>query len=231
MKADDNALGYHLGAQWQVTPSTRFGLAYRSEIKTHLEGHADFTLPANLPAALGAAKVVFVDQGVGTTLKLPQSVSFSVYQNLTDRFDVMADATWTNWKTFKYLDINFANPTTESVAGKPQFENWRDTMRYSAGVTYKWSDSLKLRGGFCYDSAAVRGPEFRTPRIPDAQRFWLATGLNWQINEHSSIDAAYVHIFVDDPVIDNSIHTANQHLKGRIEAYMDIMSLAYTYRF
>jgi long-chain fatty acid transport protein len=231
MKADDDAYGYHVGALYQVTDATRIGLSYRSEVKTHLKGTADFTLPSELPGPLAAAKAVFVDQGVFAELTLPSSASFSVFHNLNDKWDVMADVTWTDWSTFKYLDINFVNPTTEAVGGKAQYENWQDTFRYSVGATYHWSDSLKLRGGFCYDSAAVRGPEYRTPRIPDAERFWIACGATWQMNERSSLDFAYTHIFVDDPEIDNSLHTSNQHLVGTIEAYMDIVSVAYTYTF
>lgn len=231
MKADDDAYGYHVGALYQVTSDTRVGLSYRSEIKTHLKGHADFTLPSDLPSALAAAQVVFVDQGVGAELTLPSSASLSVFHNLNENIDIMADITWTDWSTFKYLDINFVNTTTESVAGKAQYENWQDTFRYSTGLSYKWSDSLKLRTGVCFDEAAVRGPEYRTPRIPDAKRFWIACGATWLVSEHSTLDFAYVHIFVDDPEIDNSIHTSNQHLVGTIEASMDIVSLAYTYKF
>ncbi|HNX04302.1 MAG TPA: outer membrane protein transport protein [Opitutales bacterium] len=231
MKADDDAYGYHLGMLWQATTSTRFGLSYRSQITTHLKGTADFTLPANLPSALAAAQAVFVDQGVGAELDLPSSLSFNVYHNLTDKIDLMADVTWTDWSTFYSLDLNFENALTESVAGKAQIENWRDTIRYSAGMTYKLSDTLKLRGGLCFDPAAVRGAEFRTPRIPDAKRFWVSTGLNWKLSDKASMDFAYVHIFVDDPDVDNSTHTAGQHLVGTIEAYMDIVSASFTYKF
>jgi long-chain fatty acid transport protein len=231
MKADDDAYGYHVGALYQVTSDTRIGLSYRSEINTHLKGHADFTVPSNLPSAMASVPVIFADQGVYAALTLPSSASLSVYHNLTDTIDVMADVTWTDWSTFKYLDLNFANATTEAVAGKAQYENWQDTFRYSTGLTYKWSRSLKLRTGICFDGAAVRGPEYRTPRIPDAKRFWIAFGANWQITDSSSLDLAYVHIFVDDPEIDNSIHTSNQHLVGTIEAYMDIVSVSYTYKF
>ena len=231
MKADDNAFGYHFGGMWQATPSTRIGLSYRSQINVHLAGHANFTLPANLPAPLAAAQAVFVDQTVGAEIDLPASVSLNVFHNLTDKIDVMADVTWTDWSVFHALDLNFGTALTESVAGKAQMENWRDTIRYSAGMDYKLSNTLKLRGGLCFDPAAVRSPEFRTPRIPDAKRFWVSTGLGWQISEKMSLDFAYVHIFVDDPEVDNSIHTSSQHLVGTIQAYMDIVSASFTYKF
>jgi len=235
LKADDTAFGYHLGFQWQATPRTRFGVAYRSQVTTHLSGNANFTLPEDYLTVLTGLgygstanyiRATYADQGGGAELDLPASASINVYHNLTDKLDIMADVTWTDWSVFHSLDMDFDIAPTSS-----QLENWQDTVRYSAGATYKWSDSLKIRGGVAFDPAAVRGPEYRTPRIPDAKRFWISTGLNWQINQNSFLDLAYVHIFVDDPEIDNSIHTAGQHLKGTIEAYMDIISVSYTYRF
>ena len=231
LKADDKAVGYHLGAIYQFTPSTRVGISYRSQIRTHLEGTADFTLPSSLPGALAAAQYVFVDQKVGAQLTLPQSASISVFHNLNDKVDLMADITWTDWSSFKYLDIKFDNALTESVAGKAIYENWQDTFRYSIGASYKLTNKLKLRAGTCYDSNAVRSSYYRSPRIPDASRVWLATGLGWQVTERSSLDFAYVHIFVSDPDIDNSIHTKNQHLVGTISADMNIVSASYTYTF
>jgi long-chain fatty acid transport protein len=240
MKADDDAYGYHLGVIYQVTDSTRIGVAYRSQVTTHLKGTVDFTVPANYVAYLNSIgygstatyiQSLFADQGVGAVLKLPASASLSVVQSLNDKIDLLADVTWTDWSTFYSLDLNFENAATEAYAGKAQIENWRDTFRYSTGLTYKWSDTLKLRMGLCYDEAAVRSAYYRTPRIPDAKRYWIATGLSWQLSTHSTLDAAYVHIFVADPDVDNSIHTSNEHVVGTINASMDIVSLAYTYSF
>ncbi len=201
---------------------------YRSQVVSHVKGDADFAVP---PALAGSAGLVFFDQNVSSTLRLPASASLSVLHNLNDKIDLMADITWTDWSSFGTLDIDFANPATEAVAGREIPEEWRDTWRYSAGVSYKWSDTLKLRGGVCYDTAAVKSSRYRSPRIPDAARLWLTCGLSWRMAEHSVLDFGYVHIFVEDGGINNDSHTRNQVLIGEIEAQMDIVSLAYTHIF
>ncbi len=228
LEADDDALGAHLGLLWQARPDTRLGVNYRSQVVSHVKGDADFAVP---PALAGSAGLVFFDQNVSSTLRLPASASLSVLHNLNDKIDLMADITWTDWSSFGTLDIDFANPATEAVAGREIPEEWRDTWRYSAGVSYKWSDTLKLRGGVCYDTAAVKSSRYRSPRIPDAARLWLTCGLSWRMAEHSVLDFGYVHIFVEDGGINNDSHTRNQVLIGEIEAQMDIVSLAYTHIF
>jgi len=245
MNADDQAIGGHAGIIYQVRPSTRIGFAYRSQVSVNLIGDADFTIPEdyltylNYLVSLGYisssnisyVKSTFSDQGVGATLKLPASASLSVVQGINDKLDLMADITWTDWSCFYQLDLGFENATTESVAGKPVIENWQDTFRYSVGANYKLNDKFKLRFGLCYDETAIRSAEYRSPRIPDSSRFWISTGLGWQMSANSHLDFAYVHIFVSDSDVNNSLHTSNQVLVGTINSSMDIISMAYSYSF
>ena len=65
------------------------------------------------------------------------------------------------WSQFKELKIVRDNGTV--LTSTP--ENWENTMRYSIGVNYRYSDVVKLRAGLAYDQEAIKD-EFRTARIP-----------------------------------------------------------------
>src|SRR5690606_23794656 len=150
---------------------------------------ARFDRPAGLPAPLAAA---FADTGARASVDLPESVSVGGYAELTPRWAVMGDVTWMRWSRFEELRIRFDNPLQgDSVTP----ENWDDTVRVSVGATYRYNDAWKFRGGVAYDESPVP-TAFRTPRIPDADRIWLAFGVQYKPNRHSSWDFGFAHLFV-----------------------------------
>jgi len=54
-----------------------------------------------------------------------------------------------------------------------QPENWQNTLRYSIGASYRYTDNLKLRVGAAYDESPV-SDAYRTPRIPDNHLTWMS---------------------------------------------------------
>jgi long-chain fatty acid transport protein len=184
VKGDDWGFGFNLGAIYQATADTRFGVAFRSKVEQHLEGDVNFTRPAvALPGALLAATA---NSAVTADVSLPENFSISVFSHLNDTWDFMGDVTWTRWSQFKELAIYRASGTllTRTV------ENWDNTMRYSVGVNYHYSDAIKLRAGLAYDEEAIKD-EFRTARIPGNDRKWLSLGASYQMSPASKFTSIY----------------------------------------
>jgi len=73
---------------------------------------------------------------------LPDTLSLSVYHELSGKVALMADWTWTHWSNFDELRIKYDSSQPDSVTT----ENWNDSNRYSVGVNYQMNDKLKLRG-------------------------------------------------------------------------------------
>ena len=222
IKADDWGFGYNLGAIYQVTPDTRIGMAYRSKVDQHLEGDATFNRPIGIPNAGAAA-----DGAINASVSLPENFSFSAFSKLDDTWDVMGDITWTHWSRFKQLTILRSSGALLSNTN----ENWDNSMRYSIGANYHYSDSIKLRAGLAYDQEAVND-DFRTARIPGNDRKWLALGANWKASPNSSVDVGYAHLFISDANInDGRSGAANGTLKGTYDGSVDILSMQYTHNF
>ena len=212
VKGDDYGWGFNLGLLWRPDDATRIGLAYRSEIDYTLEGDVAFSVAsiANGP--------------VSAKTTLPDSASLSLFHKINRQWDVLADVSWTGWSDFKELRIVRNNGAVLGVTP----ENWSDSYRYSVGVNRHVSDSVTLRGGVAYDETPV-SDAFRTARIPDESRTWLAFGMQYRLSRQSALDLGYAHLFVKDAKIDKT--ESGVRLAGSYEGSVDILSAQFTYSF
>jgi long-chain fatty acid transport protein len=216
--------GWNLGAMFQVSPATRIGLAYRSQVHQTLQGHVTFT---RVP---GSFVPFFPNGNVNAQIATPDNVSASVFHQLNDQWDVMADLTWTHWSTF--YDLTVIRTSGIPLSSTP--ERWDDAFRASLGASYHFNENLKLRTGFAYDQSPAPS-EYRTPRIPDADRFWLSMGANYKITPASSIDFGYTHIFVSNSSInkitDTSVAALRDTVSGSYNNNINSLSVQFTHTF
>jgi len=232
IKGSDESWGFNLGVLFNASADTRFGVSYRSSINYKLAGTASFT---NRPAILGAG---IPDSNVTADVKMPSSVSASVFHRLNSKWDVMADISWTDWSTIGSLNIMRSNGALAGRALTSLPLNWSDTWRFSVGATYHVDDRWSLRFGAAYDESPVPDVD-RTPRIPDQDRTWLALGAQFRLSKTAALDFGYVHVFVKDassnlcpPAAAATFACAGRNnLVGNYEASVDIISAQLTYKF
>ena len=87
----DSSWGYNFGTLFNITPETRVGLSYRSKITYTLNGTIAFS---GVPAAL-AASPLLANGNVTLPISMPDTFSISGFHQLSDKWDLMADATRT----------------------------------------------------------------------------------------------------------------------------------------
>jgi long-chain fatty acid transport protein len=88
---DDSAWGWNLGAMFNLGPQTRLGLAYRSAMNYDLAGR--ITL-----ATVGSATAK-------ASLSLPDSLSAAISHQLTDKWQLLGDLTWTGWSKIQNVPL------------------------------------------------------------------------------------------------------------------------------
>jgi len=98
---------------------------------------------------------------------------------------------------------------------------------------------VKFRAGLKYDeSPTVNGS--RDTRVPDGDRFWLAGGVHYSLNEHLGIDASYAHIFVTSSTVNvtRSFYATapfpiptTATIDAQSDVALDIVTVGFTYRF
>lgn len=225
VEGNDWGFGFNLGAMFEPNEHARFGIAYRSRIKHKLSGDVTYVRPAGLPAPL-AASPTFTDTGASADLDLPESVNLSGYLEFDRQWSMMADVNWTRWSRFKELRVRFDNGAADSVTP----EEWRNTYRVALAVNYRYNDMWKLRGGIAYDRSPVRD-EFRTPRVPDAHRKWLAFGAQYRPSRQGTWDFGFAHLFIKDSSINKAEPPVGGTLIGNYENDVNILSVQYNHAF
>ena len=211
VEGDDYGWGFNLGALWQLNEATRVGVSYRSEIDHTLDGDLSFSAsPTVIPVQAGVT--------------LPDSASLSVFHKLDSRVELLADVTWTGWSDFDELRIVRPSPQPPLVTP----ENWDDSYRYSLGINYHLNEKLMLRGGVAFDETPV-SDTYRTARIPDEDRTWLAFGAQYRLSDKSVLDFGYAHLFVKDARINKT--ESGITLTGDYDASVDILSAQLTHSF
>lgn len=226
---DDIATGFNLGMKYKISENSTIGIAYRSEIELSVTGEADFTVPQS--AAFVYAGNLFVDTDLEAQVDLPGSFSVS-YSHVVDEITYLADITWTGWSAFEELRVVYDNADQpDSVTT----EDWDDTMRYSFGIEYQYTDDLIYRTGIAYDETPVPSSERRTPRLPGSNRTWVSFGLTKQLDEGMSVDIGYSHLFVDEAKIENefesSVPTLGATLIGEYDASINIFSAQLNWKY
>jgi len=225
----DPGFGFNFGLQYEVDMNTVLGLSYRSEIDLEVEGKADFTVPAD-SAVIPIATGLFLDSGINAKVTTPASLSLSASRK-AGKVTYLADITWTGWSSFDELRIVYDNPAQPDTVTT---HSWDDTFRYSIGFDYQYSGKMILRSGIAYDETPVPSPERRTARIPGTDRTWLSFGFSYILDDHSSIDMGYSHLFIDDVGINNTSEQAvplDATLTGTYEAAVDILSFQWNKKF
>jgi long-chain fatty acid transport protein len=222
----DWGYGFNLGALFTPSSNMRYGITYRSKISHELSGgNIRFTKPADLPTPLAAAPG-FSDTGAKATVDLPESVNLSAYADLDPVWSVMSDINWVRWSRFEELRVRRANGAADIVTP----EQWRDTWRVSVAANYRYNDAWKLRGGLAYDQTPVKD-EFRTARIPDNDRTWLAVGAQYKPSKQSTWDFGYAHLIVKDSTINKADPPIGGTLTGKYSNDVNIFSVQYSRAF
>ncbi len=226
VEGDDWSWGYNLGLLFSPDEATRIGLNYRSRQAYTLEGSVSFSRPAGLTATQAAILNAAVPNGgVTASVKLPDSASLSLMRQVSPQWDLLADITWTHWGLFDDLTIVRSNGAT--LGSTP--ENWNNVWRYSAGLNYHPGGDMMWRFGLAYDETPVPDA-YRTPRIPDESRTWLAAGGQYHLSKQAAVDFGYAHLFVKDASI-NQASASGGVLAGRYDNAVDIVSVQYTHSF
>jgi len=235
VKGSDNAWGWNIGALWALDAGSRVGLHYRSAVTYTIAGQVAFSHPAlpaiANPALAGAAAgldaalkaSVLADGAVHSRVKLPAIVNLSYVGGLGPRWTLMADAQWTQWSTIQELAFIRADGTV--LQRTP--EAFKDSWKLALGVNYRPGGAWLWRGGLAFDQTPVRDA-YRTPRLPDAHRTWLAGGVQRALGPTMTLDLGAAYLFARRAGIDSSVHLpASQGagvLRGRYDNHTVIVS-------
>ena len=222
IEGSDTAVGWNVGLLWELDRDARVGLHYRSSMKYRIDGQARFSrptpvVPASLAAVVGALAgavdgAALADTGVSAEVELPAIVNVSYFTALDKRWDLMADAQWTGWSSIQ--NLSFVRDNGSVLQSTP--ENFRDAWKFALGARYRVDDHWLLRGGVAIDRSPVQDA-YRTARLPDADRTWLAAGAQWRMGPTLLVDLGAAYLRVKKATIFESGHPPGVAAYGLID--------------
>ncbi len=194
VEGDDEAWGYNLGIIYQPAPETTLGLTYRSKVDFNLEG--SFT--ANSPV-LDQLGIGTVTDNAALDLTTPETVNFSLTQQMTDRLKLMFGASWARWSRFDQILVT----GTERGEITNEQQNYSNAWAFSTGGEYQLTPTLALRAGVALDFTPTQDAT-RSVRIPSDDRRIFSIGAGWSPTPDLTLDVAYSYLTERSTQVDQS---------------------------
>jgi long-chain fatty acid transport protein len=227
LSGDALTVGFNAGVIIIPAAGTRVGLHYRQGVSHTLEGRVLTRVPDDVPGVGGT----FSKSPIKAELDLPDIASAGFSQKITENLTLTGSITWFEWSNFDDILVELSNGTT---ARTPQ--NYKDTYAFALGARYDVNNRLTLKLGVQYDQTPTRDG-FRSTRIPDGDRRWLAGGMTYHVNDAVSVDISGAYIDVSDEKIDLTgtvpvgAASTTSHIVAEGKGDVGIISAGLRYRF
>lgn len=221
LSLDDNSWGWNVGALLTLAPASKVGVSYRSTIKYDLSGPIDVAGPS------GPTNTA-LSSGAKASLKLPDVFILSAAQQVSDKWQILGDMSWTGWRSIPKLEVL----RSSGALAQTLDTDFRNTWRVAVGANYRYSDVLKLKFGVAYDQTPVKGAATRLVSLPDNDRTWLAFGTQWMPRRGSSVDLGIAYLYIRDAAINNDQVAAGRgHVIGNYRDSAWILGAQFSHAF
>lgn len=227
--------GYHAGMLYQVTPQTRFGLAYHSQVAFDATGSSTLTGPL---AAEGGANPseTMTSNNAEVKFRQPPNTMLSAYHGFNNGWAVMGSVTYTQWDVLQ--NLNLQNVMAVDSSGEPVStdinipQNFHNTWRVGLGTNYKINQDWLIRAGVGYDQSPTNNTD-RNLRLPDEDRYSTSLGAHYQITKMVGIDGGWTHEFIQNASINNTEDENPQYttVNGTSKSSADIVGVQLTWSF
>ena len=235
LKATSWAAGFNFGLMWEPVETVRVGLSYRSSVKHTAKGELKIGMN---PGRVGYESLLTSgSNGAKATLKAPQTINLSATWEVTPKWRVSGLIHWSDWSTFKTLDISTDNlgaqGAIKSLTGSTKVSiknNWKDSWLFTLGTDYTINDEWTVRGGVAYEKSPVQS-NYRLTIIPDMDRMWFTLGATWHVTKQLQGDFgfAWIHGIGNKNVYDNQTNSKVIGKFKRCESYLFGAQMVYKF--
>lgn len=156
-QADDWGIGATAGILWRPRDGTTIGLGYRSAVGLDVKGV--YRQAAN---SLGDPTI---DAEASGSLTLPDEITLSARQNVTQRLALLGTVEWQNWSRIQNI-VAVGSGCGAGGQCETLNLNYRDGWLFSVGAEYAYSPALTLRTGIGYETSPMQD-DTRDILLPD----------------------------------------------------------------
>ncbi|MGM0703134.1 MAG: OmpP1/FadL family transporter [Pseudomonadota bacterium] len=199
VEGDDDSWGYNLGVIFQPVPETTLGLTYRSKVTYTLEGDYRAKGPDGSVFDPGVPGVERQEDSARLDLTTPETINFSITQQMSDNLKLMFGASWTRWSRFDQILVK--GEAIDEITKEEQ--DYSNAWAFAAGGEYQLNPQWVLRAGVTLDNTPT-SDEFRSARIPSDDRRIFSLGAGWTPTENLTLDFAYSYLTERSTRVDQS---------------------------
>lgn len=186
--------GWHMGALYELLPTTRLGLSFNSMIMYHAGGNSVAYSPLGL---------TFRTTHTKSYAALPARTQFGFQHDINRCWTVMGTIFYTNWTTLgKIVERGVMLPTGGTTTVTIPL-NYHNTFDYSIGTTYKINSKWMLRTGINFLQTPSNNRD-RGVADPVGSATIPAVGAHFQQNPCLGYDIGYAHSFFKQMSVNNT---------------------------
>jgi len=225
--ASDVGYGYNLGVLFELSPQTRVGVTYVSQV--NLDFKDDLRFKNMEGTLLGDALRLsgLLDSQLKLNVTIPAQLAIGAYQALTDKLALVGTVNWQNWSKFGEPEIGVADSNTVTAD-----LDYQDTYHAGLGVYYRVADPWLLMAGFGYDTSPTSSSSRRSPTLPLGATFTYSAGVQYDWNEDLSVGAAYALVDAGSAKVNRSGGPLKGDLEGEYDTnFIHAFNVNVVYRF
>ena len=219
LEGDTVNVGWLASLMYDFDEKTSLAVTYRSRIK-HTMDDADISFNMS---GMG------LSSGANGTVTLPDSVSIGLGHKFNDRTRVELNAVWTNWETYKALNVYFDNPILHGM-GMPASlneKNWEACWRYGIGIEHKLSKQWSILAGYVFDESPIPDSTMDFT-VPTGDRHRGSIGFKYRFKENHEIVFAYTGIWADSRDTESRVGKYDYESSEIFDGFTQVISLGYT---
>ncbi|MDX2345386.1 MAG: outer membrane protein transport protein [Legionella sp.] len=197
---DSFGFGFHAGLlALSNDKNTRIGLNFQSAIQHQFEGTSTLTGRLADVDLENPNAVYKLDTLSSNEIRLPNITTLSIYQVMPKNWTLLGSVVYTGWSVFKTTQLDdVAGYDADSGLQTPitvlTEQHYRNAWRFALGGLYAVNERWTWRVGGGYDQTPTISAE-RDARLPDIDRWAIATGLHYQPRPDIGFDLAYVYLW------------------------------------
>ena len=225
--ASDEGYGFNLGTLFELSPQTRVGVTYVSQVNLDFKDELRFKNLEGTVLEGALAANGLLNARLKINVNLPAQLAVGAYHAFTDRLALVGTVNWQNWSRFGQPEISVSdsNTVTDDLG-------YKDTYHAGLGVYYRVADPWLLMAGFGYDTSPTSSSDERSPMLPLGGTYRYATGVQYDWNKDCSIGLAYTLIDAGNAKVNQSGGAFKGNLEGDYDPnIIHAFNLNFVYRF
>ncbi|MCC8071028.1 MAG: outer membrane protein transport protein [Bacteroidales bacterium] len=190
----DIALGYNIGAMYEVNSKLTFGVDFRSKMMMKVKaGEATITYANAIAKSILESDLDLLNQSnFKAEMPCPYVLTMGVSYKPIEKLTLAFDAQLTGWKAYKVLDIEFLSDQL-SAFDQHLTKDYKNAWCWHLGAQYALTERFDVRCGLMIDTTPCND-EYYNPETPGMTKIEPSCGFSFRPIPRLSIDLAFMYV-------------------------------------